>query len=58
MGLLFQILISKKYGGLQNSVSTKILVCQRVPKKPAVLACLTMANLKMNQLYDYEMAVS
>jgi len=26
-----------------------MLVCQRVPKKSAVLACLTMAKLKMNQ---------
>jgi len=25
------------------------MVCQRVPKKSAVLACLTMAQLKMNQ---------
>jgi len=29
-------------------VPTKILVCQRVPKKSAVLACLTMSKLKMN----------
>jgi len=31
------------------SVPTKILVCQSVPKKSAVLACLTMTKLKMNQ---------
>jgi len=31
------------------SVPTKILVFQRVPKKSAALACLTMAKLKMNQ---------
>jgi len=32
-----------------TSIPTKILVCQRVPKKSAVLACLTMAKLKINQ---------
>jgi len=35
--------------GVHPSVPTKILVCQRVPKKSAVLACLTMSKLKMNQ---------
>jgi len=30
-------------------VSTKILMCLRVPKKLAVLACLTISKLKMNQ---------
>jgi len=40
-----------KYDLVRNlhSVPTKILVCQRVPKQSAVLACLTMAKLKMNQ---------
>jgi len=31
------------------SVPTKILVCQHVPKKSAVLVCLTMSKLKINQ---------
>jgi len=35
--------------GHEDSISTKILVCQHVPKKSAVLACLTMAKLIMNQ---------
>jgi len=34
---------------LGTSVPTKILLCQRVPKKSVVLVCLTMAKLKMNQ---------
>jgi len=34
---------------MQLSVPTKILMCQRVPKKSTVLACLTMAKFKMNQ---------
>jgi len=34
---------------LRASVPAKILVCQRVLKKSAVLACLTMAKLKLNQ---------
>jgi len=34
---------------LIGSVPSKILVCQHVPKKSAVLACLTLAKLKMNQ---------
>jgi len=34
---------------VDTSVPTKILVCLRVPKKSVVLACLTMAKLKMNQ---------
>jgi len=37
------------FASARSSVPTKILVCQRVPKKSAVLACLTMAKLKMNQ---------
>jgi len=32
---------------VSSSIPTKILVCQCVPKS-AVLACLTMAKLKMN----------
>jgi len=32
-----------------SSVPTKILVCQRVPKKSAALACLTMSKIKINQ---------
>jgi len=32
-----------------GSIPAKILVCQRVPKKSTVLACLTMAKLKMNR---------
>jgi len=31
-----------------RSVPTKILECQRVPKKSAVLVCLIMEKLKMN----------
>jgi len=31
------------------SVLTNILLCQYVPKKSAILACLIMAKLKMNQ---------
>jgi len=31
------------------SIPTKILMCQCVPKKSAVLACLTMAKLKINR---------
>jgi len=30
-----------------HSIPSKILVCQRVPKKSAVLACLTMGKVKM-----------
>jgi len=30
------------------SVPTKILMCLCVPKKSAILACLTMSKLKMN----------
>jgi len=37
----------KKWQG-ENSVPTKILVCLLVPKKLAVLACLTMSKLKMS----------
>jgi len=33
---------------IDSSISTKILVCHCVPKKSAVLACLTMAKLKLN----------
>jgi len=37
--------------GLQLSINihTKILVCLHAPKKSAVLACLTMAKLKMKR---------
>jgi len=34
---------------LQPVFPTKILVCQTVLKKSAVLACSTMSKLKMNQ---------
>jgi len=42
--------LSRKRGDLVGiSIPIKILVYQVVPKKSAVLACLTMAKLKMTR---------
>jgi len=39
----------EKFHKHAGNVPTKILVCQHVPKKLAILVCLAMSKLKMNQ---------